>query len=171
MLISSVTHEFSSWEPSEQVIMLATSFTGGDLSDNEHEAFPDEAPAELVRGPGEPTGDAGRGGKQDLKLTSSSVSENANDEVSYEDLVRLRVVSKRLGHPSDAFRDICSCPRVVPNPPWTGCSSSPGACPGWGGGVLEPVQCGGAGACPGGGSRFSPVVVLDTSPSFSCWFH
>ncbi|XP_029681372.1 condensin-2 complex subunit H2 isoform X2 [Takifugu rubripes] len=41
---------------------------GEDLSDNEHEAFPDDAPAEVVRGPG-----------------------NADDEVSYEDLVRLRV--------------------------------------------------------------------------------
>lgn len=39
----------------------------------------------------------GPDGKQDLKLSSSLVfSETANDEVRYEDLVRLRVVSEHL---------------------------------------------------------------------------
>lgn len=90
--------------------MFATSFKGGeDLSDNEHEAFPDDAPTEFVRGPGDPTDDAGRDGKQELKLTSSLMfSENANDELSYEDLVKLRVVSKCICHFSEAFRGICS---------------------------------------------------------------
>lgn len=87
--------------------MFATSFKGGeDLSDNEHEAFPDDTPADFVRGPGEPTDDAGRDGKQELKLTSAMFSEN--DELSYEDLVKLRVVSKCICYFNDAFRDICS---------------------------------------------------------------
>lgn len=56
MLISLVTRQFSSLEPFDRVIMFATSVKGGeDLSDNDHEASPDEAPAEFGRGPGDPT--------------------------------------------------------------------------------------------------------------------
>lgn len=87
--------------------MFQTSFKGGeDLSDNELEAFPVDAPAEFVGGPGDQMNDADSYRKHELELTSCLIfTENAKDELSYEDLVKLRVVSKCISHFNDAFRD------------------------------------------------------------------
>lgn len=107
MLTCLVKDQFFSLEPCDRMIMFQTSFKGGeDLSDNEQEAFPIDALAEFVGGPGDQMDAADSYRKHELKLTSCLIfTENAKDELSYEDLVKLRVVSKSISHFNDAFRD------------------------------------------------------------------
>lgn len=67
-----VKHQFFRLESCDRLIMLGISSKGGEvLSDNEREAFSDDAPAEFVGGPGNWKGDAGPW-KHALKLTSCS---------------------------------------------------------------------------------------------------